>query len=164
MISSEQVPLFKAAKYVLESWGLGPIRPPADDAAAETPPAEDSIAAEVKFSSSTIYGSVAGLVSKTQFEKIVQEMIGPDEIVDVTLLKDAVGELINTIAGNYLTEAFGSKIQFELAPPRNIPPEEWNGSRRCSAAVPGLVETSITLQHDGSAIFLSAEYLKPLIE
>ena len=162
MIRDDQVPLFKAVKYVLESWGLGPIRPPATSTAVQPVEIADAVAAEVKFSSTTINGSLSGLVSRSQFEKIVAAMLGPNEKVDVSVIKDDAGELFNTITAHYLLEAFASKINFTLETPRSIAPEDWKipeGGRN----VPGLVQTSIALVHEGSSIILAAEYLKPTL-
>ncbi len=161
MIDDDQVPLFKAAKQVLESWGIGPIRQPST-LAPKRPDIEDAVVAEVRFSSTSINGSFRGLVSRSQVEKIVSGMLGPNERIDTTILNDAVGELINTICGNYLTEAFGSKISFKLDSPKNLSPADWKlpvGGK----TVPGLTETSITLAHDNSIIILVAEYLKPTL-
>lgn len=162
MIDDDQVPLFKAAKHILESWGIGPIRPPVSSSSPPVFDVGDAVVAEVRFSSKSINGSLSGLVSKSQFEKIVASMLGPNEKVDVSLINDAVGELINSITGTYLTEAFGSKIAFKLEAPRNINPADWklpSGGR----AVPGLTETNISLMHDGRVIVLAAEFLRPML-
>ena len=107
-------PLWKTAVRVLEDWGMMLV----EDSSLENANFEDDTkiyTSEVKMKG-TFYGSLA-IVAKDDFLKsLASNILGSNDPSEEDK-KDAFRELGNILAGNFLTEAYGADLVFDVTQP-----------------------------------------------
>ena len=108
----------KVSILALEDWGLALVEP-IDVEPEIFPPGEPIYRGATQFKG-VMSGTLTVLCCRLFLEKICRNLLGLDEGEDVSneSCEDTLTELVNVFCGNFLTEAYGDDVVFELIFPK----------------------------------------------